>query len=185
MISLIIKETFILKKIIERRNEGFLYNKDKKYFIKSFHEYTPELIKKYSEKYYSGAFKYCFHEYGGEAKDIKDSEVQLVCAPTGDKLTPISVIRQYKDLKSPHAVFVGQHFCVVKMYYKGKSVMFTITEYKIDLHTGIYHEELLWKECYENVKDRIPVEFWKFENILEAGYKKIHIYQCDKPFYCD
>lgn len=182
MIHFIIKENFMIKKLIERRNEGFLYNKNG-YFVKEFKEYSPEVLKQISDKYYDGIFKYVFYECGGEAKEQKDSRVQLVCSFSGEPLPAIKVNRKFVDLDFPHAVFSANHLFVLNMWYKKKTIKFSITEYEIDLHSGKYEERVVWKDSYENVRGKIPTQYQKFANILNAGWRKIHDYQCIKSYY--
>lgn len=181
MIQFIVRENFILKKIIERRNEGFIYKNG--LFIKEFEKYNPQILSQFKERYYEGFFKYMFSEKGGEAPVTEDSFAEIVCSSYGEPLKPIKTFEKFVDMNSPHALFVGYDLCVVRTFYKGKSVRFNIMNYKIDKQTGEYSETLIWEGIYDTVKKRMPLEFQCFDEPIKAGIRKMQDYRCAKVYY--
>lgn len=181
MIQFIVKENFILKKMIERRNEGFIYKNG--LFIKEFENYTPQILSLFKERYYDGFFNYMFYEKGGEAPKTENSFAEIVCSSCGEPLKPIKTFEKFVNINYPHALFVGNDICVVKTFYKGKSIRFNIINYKINRRTGEYSELLVWEGIYDMVKKRIPEKFKCFDKPIKAGIMKMQDYRCAKVYY--
>lgn len=183
MINFIVRENFLVKKVIERRKENFSHKNN--FFIKEFEEYTPELLDEYSKRYKNGFFRYILYEMGGEAANKKDSFSQIVCSDTGEKLFPIKTFNKFRGMDKPHAIFSGTNFCLINMFYKGNTPKFIITQYKINEITGEYTETVLWQGAYPDIKNKIPPEFSHFSNALHAASRKLEDYQCARVYYAE